>query len=227
MAWSCPITYSSRNCVDLLRLGQLVELQLGGLGELLLDDLVAEVDALVADVHAGAGDELLDLLLALPAERALQQVRIAELRHRAASLLDEPSDRALSGPGRVGCYAPFELAAASSAVIPRLVMISSTTPYSLASSAVRMKSRSVSLRDLLERLARVLAISSLEQLAVARDLLGLDLDVDRLALRAAVRLVQQDAGVRQRVALALGARRAAGPPRPRPPGPSRSSTRRA
>ena len=59
---------------DLARLGQLVELHVGGLVQLLLDDLVAEVDALVADVDAGAGDQLLDLLLALPAERALEQV---------------------------------------------------------------------------------------------------------------------------------------------------------
>ncbi len=60
---------------DLARLRQLHQAELAGLGELLLDDLVAEVDALVADVHAWAGDQLLDLLLALPAERALQQVR--------------------------------------------------------------------------------------------------------------------------------------------------------
>src|ERR671917_2460291 len=60
--------------VDLLRLRQFVELQVRGLRELFLDDLVAEVDALVADVDPGASDELLDLLLALPAERALEQV---------------------------------------------------------------------------------------------------------------------------------------------------------
>ena len=60
--------------VDLGRLGQLVELDLTGLGQLLLDDLVAEIDALVTDVDAGAGDQFLDLLLALPAERALEQV---------------------------------------------------------------------------------------------------------------------------------------------------------
>src|SRR3712207_7472714 len=48
--------------------------QVRGLRELFLDDLVAEVDALVADVDPGASDELLDLLLALPAERALEQV---------------------------------------------------------------------------------------------------------------------------------------------------------
>ena len=38
--------------VDLAGLGELVPLELGALGELLLDDLVAEVDALVADVDA-------------------------------------------------------------------------------------------------------------------------------------------------------------------------------
>ncbi len=62
--------------VDLARLRQL-ELARGllaGLGEALLDDLVAQLDALVADVHAGSGDELLHLLLALAAEGTLEQV---------------------------------------------------------------------------------------------------------------------------------------------------------
>src|SRR6185437_11969264 len=60
--------------VDFPRLGQAVPLDAVRLGELFLDDLVAEVNALVADVHTWAGDELLHLLLALSAERALQQV---------------------------------------------------------------------------------------------------------------------------------------------------------
>ncbi len=68
--------------VDLLRGRQLGEGDLFGGGELLFDDLVAEVDALVADVDAGSGDELLDLLLRLPAEAALEQIAaLAELRH--------------------------------------------------------------------------------------------------------------------------------------------------
>ena len=56
--------------MDLGRLGQLIELDVAGLGQLLLDDLVAEIDALVADVDPGACDQLLDLPLALAAEAA-------------------------------------------------------------------------------------------------------------------------------------------------------------
>ncbi len=63
--------------VDGTRLGELLEMELGALRKLLLDDLVAQLDALVADVDPGAGDELLDLLLGLPAERTLQQVAAA------------------------------------------------------------------------------------------------------------------------------------------------------
>jgi hypothetical protein len=51
---------------------KLFPLHLAGLGQLLFDDLVAEVDALVADVDPGARYELLDLLLRLPAEGALE-----------------------------------------------------------------------------------------------------------------------------------------------------------
>ncbi len=76
---------------DLAGLGQLLEADLTALAELFLDDLVAEVDALVTDVDAGTGDELLDLLLALPAERALQQV---------ASVTDTCHGRSSSGSDR-------------------------------------------------------------------------------------------------------------------------------
>jgi hypothetical protein len=59
---------------DLAGLGQLVEAELGVLRQFLFDDLVAEIDALVADVDTGPSDQLLDLLLALSAERTLEQV---------------------------------------------------------------------------------------------------------------------------------------------------------
>src|SRR3712207_2122867 len=58
--------------VDLPRLGEVLDVERGRSGQLLVDDLVAEIDALVADVHARPGDELLDLPLALAAEAAEQ-----------------------------------------------------------------------------------------------------------------------------------------------------------
>ncbi len=71
------MTYSSRKPKISFGFGQL-ELSRGllaGLGQALLDDLVAELHALVADVDARSRDQLLDLLLALPAEGALEQIR--------------------------------------------------------------------------------------------------------------------------------------------------------
>jgi hypothetical protein len=56
--------------VDFPRLRQVLQLEGGRRRQLLVDDLVAEIDALVADVDAGAGDELLDLALRLAAEAA-------------------------------------------------------------------------------------------------------------------------------------------------------------
>jgi hypothetical protein len=74
--------------VDLPRLGELGEADLGAFVQLFLDDLVAEIYAFVADVNAGTGDELLDLLLALTAERAFQQVAaVTYACHRDRSLL--------------------------------------------------------------------------------------------------------------------------------------------
>jgi hypothetical protein len=55
---------------NLDRLGQVLQLEDRRRRQLLVDDLVAEIDALVADVDAGAGDQLLDLALGLAAEAA-------------------------------------------------------------------------------------------------------------------------------------------------------------
>jgi hypothetical protein len=56
--------------VDVERLREVVEVELGGARQLLVDDLVAEIDALVADVDARTGNQLLDLSLRLAAEAA-------------------------------------------------------------------------------------------------------------------------------------------------------------
>src|SRR5699024_2489549 len=90
--------------VDLAGLRQRVHLDLARLRQLLFDDLVAQVDALVADVHAGTRDELLDLLLTLPAEGALEQIAtVTNPCHVRRSLLSRspaivPVHRHRTGP---------------------------------------------------------------------------------------------------------------------------------
>ena len=86
-------------------LGQLVELDVVSVGEFLFDDLVAQVYAFIADIDAGARNELFDLLLTLPAERALQQVTaVSNARHGGGVLLsfavgNESVARVTSGVG--------------------------------------------------------------------------------------------------------------------------------
>jgi hypothetical protein len=58
--------------VDVLRARQVVEIELGGSRQLLVDDLVAEVDALIADVDPWSSDELRYLPLALATKTAEQ-----------------------------------------------------------------------------------------------------------------------------------------------------------
>src|SRR5690606_2831073 len=59
---------------DLLRLGQRTARRLGLFLELLADDVVAQLDALVADVHARPRNQLAHLMLALSAERAIEDL---------------------------------------------------------------------------------------------------------------------------------------------------------
>jgi hypothetical protein len=59
-----------QDLVDLTRLGQVLELEYRRRRQLFVDDLVTEIDAFVADIDAGSGDQLLDLALGLAAEAA-------------------------------------------------------------------------------------------------------------------------------------------------------------
>jgi hypothetical protein len=60
---------------NLAGLRQFKAAQIGNFRELLFDDFVAQLNALITDVDTGPGNELAHLLLALSAERALQQIR--------------------------------------------------------------------------------------------------------------------------------------------------------
>ena len=208
--------------VDLARLGELVERTSVDSDELLLDDLVAEVDALVADVDTRASDELLDLLLALSAERALEQVAaLTDACHgcfpfalgavgvaaTGAGLSDGTLPSPTPGPHLatvhllIPCWASAPIGRRPSARSRRSCgseMIWSTRPYSSASSAVRILSRSMSWLIFSIGRGGVLGQHLLHLAAHPQDLVGLDLQVgDLTAAGLAVRLVDQDPRVRQ------------------------------
>ncbi len=71
-----PDDVGVQRLVDLLGRGQVLEerLDFSFLGELVFDDVVAQFDALIADVDARTRDQLLDVPLALAAERTLQRL---------------------------------------------------------------------------------------------------------------------------------------------------------
>jgi hypothetical protein len=107
--------------VDVKRLGEVVEVELRRSRELLVDDLVAEIDALVADVDPGTSDQLLDLSLTFPAEAAKQLL----------VTLARPSHVSPFTPVTVSCARPEWVRSYERCSITR-----SMSPYSWASAAV-------------------------------------------------------------------------------------------
>src|SRR5207249_1307292 len=95
---------------------------------ILRQDLVAEGDALVANVHRRPGDELPDRVLGLPAERAAEVLVVGH-----GSLVWE---RGTAGASRHFFFPP--------SMSCKLAMTWSISPYSLASSADMKRSRSMS-----------------------------------------------------------------------------------
>ncbi len=80
------------SAVDLGRAGKVLEVEGARSGQLLVDDLVAEIDALVADVDTWTCDELLDLALRFPAEAA-EKLLVSFARPRHPLLLLPLIDR--------------------------------------------------------------------------------------------------------------------------------------
>ena len=138
------------------------------------DDVVADVDALVADEHRRARDELADVVLVLVAERAAKDLAVSRRplgRHQRS----------------------------------RREITWSTMPYAFAWSASMMKSRSASDTILSSGCFVCWDEDLVQPVLDAQDLLRLDRDVGGLPLRAAPGLVDEDPGVREGEALAVGA----------------------
>jgi hypothetical protein len=57
-----------------------------------VENVLAKLDALVADVDSGPGDQLVDLVLALPAEGAAFAVTILAFVQRILGILDLPGE---------------------------------------------------------------------------------------------------------------------------------------
>ncbi len=65
-----------QDLLDLVRLRELVPRPLGAVFQLFPNDVVAELDALVAHEHRRTGDQLADLVLALSTEGAVQEFAV-------------------------------------------------------------------------------------------------------------------------------------------------------
>ena len=63
-----------QNALDFFRFGQAVAAGLVGILEFFANDVVTELDALVADKNRRAGNQLADFVLAFPTERTIEQL---------------------------------------------------------------------------------------------------------------------------------------------------------
>ena len=174
--------------------------------QLFIQDLVAEIDAFVADVNARSGDQLAHLVLGFPTERTLQMG--VELGHRTLGTTQENN----SGINRWGL--PEHTGSRTEGRLSALRNDSSVpgTVHHAIDQAVfnrfcrRKEVVAVGVfRDLVERLAGVLRHQPVQGFLEVEDFLGLDLDVHRLPLGATKGLVNHDPGIRQGESLAFGA----------------------
>src|SRR5262249_55262620 len=169
------------NSLDFRRLGHR-----GGLAEGLFtvgflgNDVVAEVDTLIADVDCRAGNQFTDFILALAAEGATQVARaVFMLRHT-------PSRSSLGGPP------------ANDYLIDQSVFNRLDRSHDVIAIGIPF--------DLPEILTGVLHENIIDLLARAEKLFGVNLYVACLTLRSAQRLMYDHPRMRQRVAMTFLAR---------------------
>ena len=143
------------------------------------DDVVADLDALVADEDRRARDQLADVVLVLVAERAPQDFGFAAFLHHVAC----------PGPGP---YARF-----ADDIINNTVFLALVGRHDVVALGVVL--------DTLDRLAGVVHENVVDALAHAQDFAGCNINIGRLARQPRhQRLVDDNPGIRQRKPLALG-----------------------
>src|SRR5471032_1859080 len=203
-----------KDAADFFRRRQFMRAALGlGFLHLLTDDVVAQVDALVANKDRGAGNQLTHFMLAFATEGAIEQLAVV-LAVAGVSHSFDPNPigfqhkmKAYAGffkPAVVGrADQPyFEVLILSGALFDHCV----DQPIGARSfGAHEVVTIGIAL-DFFQGVPAVLGHQCIEALTNKQDFLGVNFDVRRLALEAAQRLVNHHARVRQAVTLALGAR---------------------
>src|SRR5436190_5114143 len=157
------------------------------------DDVVAHLDALVADEHRRARDELADVVLILVTERAAKDFRLAVL-------LDHGRAHAPAAPGQLRGRTSERLGALADDIIDNTVFLPLVRGHDVVAFRVVL--------DALGRLPGVLHEDLVDPLAHPQDFLRGQVDVGGLPAESRhPGLVDQDAGIGEGVPLAFGARR--------------------
>ncbi|CDN42670.1 hypothetical protein BN871_BS_00270 [Paenibacillus sp. P22] len=171
-----------QNAADILRLRNILQIELFFVAELFFDDLGAQLDAFIAYINAGTGYQLAYLILGLAAERAFElALFFVEFKH-----LITPWRKMLQNSGfRNG-----------NNLVDQTVCLGFVRAHEVV--AVRIPV------DLLVRLSCAVDIDLVQLLLGLENPVRVDLDVRGLASNAAQRLMDHDLAVGKREALALG-----------------------
>src|SRR5262249_13860324 len=156
------------------------------------DDVVADLDALVADEDRRAGDELPDVVLVLVAEGAPQDfsfpglfhhVNFSPSRWRPACGSGRPARRCAGG-------SPYPLRTLADDIVNNTVFLALIGRHDVVPLGIIL--------DTFDRLTRVVHQDFIDALAHPQDFSGRNIYIGRLAPQPRhQRLVDDDAGIRQ------------------------------